>query len=221
MIELFDKGVTLQMEWLKRFLKPRQSNFIQLLIEQGEYAVLSVEALQAYFKKQSDKKSTKARQIEKEADEVQRILVHELQQTFVTPIDREDIFSLSRAIDNFIDYVYDTVEELEIFEIGASEAVSEIAVMLLEMANELRLALERLLDHPGVASEHARRVKSLENEVEKAYRRNLARLFQGPEDMHQVMDILKMREVLRHLSNAADQGDRAADIIMDIVVKWS
>jgi predicted phosphate transport protein (TIGR00153 family) len=209
------------MEWLKRFLKPRQSNFIQLLIEQGEYAVLSVEALQAYFKKQSDKKSAKARQIEKEADEVQRILVHELQQTFVTPIDREDIFSLSRAIDNFIDYVYDTVEELEIFEIGASEAVSEIAVMLLEMANELRLALERLLDHPGVASEHARRVKSLENEVEKAYRRNLARLFQGPEDIHQVMDILKMREVLRHLSNAADQGDRAADIIMDIVVKWS
>lgn len=221
MIELFDKGVTLQMEWLKRFLKPRQSNFIQLLIEQGEYAVLSVEALQAYFKKQSDKKSTKARQVEKEADEVQRILVHELQQTFVTPIDREDIFSLSRAIDNFIDYIYDTVEELEIFEIEASEAVSEIAVMLLEMANELRLALERLLDHPGVASEHARRVKSLENQVEKAYRRNLAELFQGPEDMHQVMDILKMREVLRHLSNAADQGDKAADIIMDIVVKWS
>ncbi|MCB9418540.1 MAG: DUF47 family protein [Ardenticatenaceae bacterium] len=209
------------MEWLKRFLKPKQSNFIQMLIEQGEYAVMSVEALQAYFRKQSDKKSTRARQVEKEADEVQRILVNELQQTFVTPIDREDIFSLSRAIDNFIDYVYDTVEELEIFEIGASEAVSDIAVMLLEMANELLLALQRLLDHPGVASEHARRMKALENEVENAYRHNLAKLFQGPENIHQVMDILKMREVLRHLSNAADQGDRAADIIMDIVVKWS
>ncbi|MEJ2747228.1 MAG: DUF47 family protein [Anaerolineae bacterium] len=209
------------MEWLKRFLKPRQSNFIQLLIEQGEYAVLSVEALQAYFKKQSDKKSTKARQVEKEADEVQRILVHELQKTFVTPIDREDIFSLSRSIDNFIDYVYDTVEELEIFEIEVSDAVSEIAILLLEMANELHMALQRLLDHPGVAAEHARRVKSLENEVENAYRYNLAELFQGPEDMHQVMEMLKMREVLRHLSNAADQGDMAADVIMDIVVKWS
>ena len=209
------------MEWLKRFLKPKQSNFIQMLIQQGEYAVLSVEALQAYFKKQSDKKSTKARQIEKDADEVQRILVHELQETFVTPIDREDIFALSRAIDNFIDYVYDTVEELEIFEIEVSDAVSEIAVFLLEMANELHLALHRLLDHPGVAAEHARRVKSLENEVENAYRRNLAALFQGPEDIHHVMDMLKTREVLRHLSNAADQGDMAADVIMDIVVKWS
>ncbi len=182
---------------------------------------MSVEALQAYFRKQSDKKSTKARQIEKEADEVQRILVHDLQQTFVTPIDREDIFSLSRAIDNFIDYVYDTVEELEIFEIEASEAVLEIAAMLLEMANELHLALQRLLDHPGVAAEHARRVKAVENQVEDAYRRNLAHLFQGPEDIQHVMDMLKMREVLRHLSNAADQGDKAADIIMDIVVKWS
>jgi hypothetical protein len=209
------------MEWLKRFLKPKQSNFIQLLIRQGEYAVLSVEALQAYFRKQSDKKSTKARQIEKDADEVQRILVHELQETFVTPIDREDIFALSRAIDNFIDYVYDTVEELEIFEIEVSEAVSEIAVFLLEMANELHLALHRLLDHPGVAAEHARRVKSLENEVENAYRRNLAELFQGPENIHHVMEMLKTREVLRHLSNAADQGDMAADVIMDIVVKWS
>jgi predicted phosphate transport protein (TIGR00153 family) len=209
------------MEWLKRFIKPKQSNFLQMLVKQGEYAIMSVEALQAYFKKQSDKKSTKARQIEKEADEVQRILVHELQQTFVTPIDREDIFSLSRSIDNFIDYVYDTVEELEIFEIEASEAVLEIAALLLEMANELHLALQRLLDHPGVAAEHARRVKAVENQVEDAYRRNLAHLFQGPEDIHHVMDMLKMREVLRHLSNAADQGDKAADIITDIVVKWS
>jgi predicted phosphate transport protein (TIGR00153 family) len=209
------------MEWLKRFLKPRQSNFIELLIQQSEYAVASVEALQAYFKKQSEKKSTRARQIEKDADEVRRILVHELLDTFVTPIDREDLFALSRALDNFVDYVYTTVEELEIFEMSASEEVLEFAELLLEMANELHLAIQRLLDHPGVATEHARRVKSLENQVEDAYRRRLAALFSGPEDVHHIMEMLKTREVLRHLSNAADQGDKAADIIMDIVVKWS
>ncbi len=209
------------MEWLKRFLKPRQSNFIELLIKQGEYTVASVEALQAYFKKQSEKKSTMARQIEKEADEVRRILVHELLDTFVTPIDREDLFALSRALDNFVDYIYTTVEELEIFDMEASDDILEISSFLLEMANELHLAMQRLLDHPGVATEHARRVKSLENQVEDAYRRKLAELFKGPEDVHHVMEMLKAREVLRHLSNAADQGDMAADIIMDIVVKWN
>ena len=211
----------MQMEWLMRFLKPKQNNFIQMLCEQGEYAVAVVEALQAYFKKQTDKKSIRARQLEKEADELQRIFVHDLLNTFVTPIDREDLFALMRALDNFIDYVYDTVEELEIFELEPSPAIINITTLLREMANELLLALQRLLDHPGVAAEHARRVKGLENQVENAYRHSLAELFNGPESLEQVLQILKMREVLRHLSNAADQGDIAANVIMDIVVKWS
>lgn len=209
------------MDWLKRFLKPRQDNFFDLLIRQGEYAIAIVEALQAYLRKQSDKKSVRARQVEKEADEIQRILVNDLMNTFVTPIDREDIFALARALDNFIDYIYDTVEELEIFALDTPEPVVDMGEVLHEMAVELHLALQRLIDHPGVAGEHARRVKALENRAEDVYRHSLANLFQGPEDVHQVMEILKTREVLRHLSNAADQGDIAADTIMDIVVKWS
>jgi len=209
------------MEWLKRFLKPRQSNFLQLLIEQGEYAIASADALQAFLKKPNEKKSQRARQVEQEADEVRRILVHELLDTFVTPIDREDLFALSRSLDNFVDYVYTTVEELEVFEMGGTDSVIEMATLLQEMAGELHMAMKRLMDHPGVATEHARRVKSIENEVEDVYRRQIAALFQGPEDVHHVMEMLKTREVLRHLSNAADQGDMAADVIMDIVVKWS
>lgn len=209
------------MEWLKRFIKPKQSNFLQLLIQQGKFTVVSVEALQAYLKKPNEKRTVQARQVEKDADEVYRILIHELEDSFVTPLDREDIFALGRALDNFIDYVYDTIEEMEIFELAPFTAVSDIATLLLEMAKELHLTMERLLDHPRVANEHARRVKKLENHVELAYRQSLAKLFHGPEDSEHIMHMLKCREVLRHLSNAADQGDKAADIVMDIGVKWS
>ena len=209
------------MEWFKRFIKPKQSNFLQLLIQQGEYTVVSVESLKAYLKKPNEKRSVQARQVEKDADEVHRILVHELEDSFVTPLDREDIFALSRALDNFIDYVYDTIEEMEIFDLEPFTAVSQIADLLLEMAKELHLTMERLLDHPRVANEHARRVKKLENAVEHAYRQSLAERFQGPEDTEHIMHMLKCREILRHLSNAADQGDKAADIVMDIGVKWS
>jgi len=210
-----------QLEWLKRFLKPRQSNFLQLLIQQADYAVASTEALHAFLKKPNEKKSTKAREMEKEADEVRRILIHELLDTFVTPIDREDIHALSRTLDNFIDYVYGTVEEIEILEVPVIPALLDISALLLEMAKELHLAMQRLLDYPGVAAEHAKRAKGLENQVEDVYRHTLADLFAGPEDIHHIMEMLKKREVLRHLSNAADQGDMAADVIMDIVVKWS
>ena len=209
------------MEWLKRFLKPKQDNFTIYLVQQGEMAVAITDALQSYLQKPVEKKQEKARRIEHEADEIQRILVHELLDTFVTPFDREDIFNLSRALDNFIDYVYDTVEELVIFEVENPVGVQEIADILSEMASELHLALQRLSDHPGVASEHARRAKGCENRVENVYRHTIAKLFNEPEDIHAVMVMLKNREVLRHLSNAADYGDRAADTILDIVVKWS
>ena len=209
------------MNWIKRFLNPPQTNFQELLIKQGEFAIASVEAMHDYLKKPGTKRSIQARKTEKEADEIQRILIHELEDTFVTPLDREDIFALSRAIDNFIDYVYDTVTELEIFERTPKKYMHDLTEILMEMANEIHLSMQRLVDHPGVANEHARRIKALENQIETVYRESLADLFKGPEDTAHIMEMLKAREVLRHMSNAGDQGDRAADIVLDIGIKWS
>jgi uncharacterized protein Yka (UPF0111/DUF47 family) len=63
--------------------------------------------------------------------------------------------------------------------------------------------------------------QSVENRVEQVYREALADLFHDPKDLDEVMDILKLREIYRHLSNAADRGDQAANVIGDIVVKWA
>ncbi|HEY5138964.1 MAG TPA: hypothetical protein VIJ25_06540, partial [Methylococcales bacterium] len=86
---------------------------------------------------------------------------------------------------------------------------------------ELLMAVDRLELHPGVANDHAQRAKSLENQVENIYREALADLFSGAEDIKHIMKMLKSREVYRHLSNAADQGDEAANVIADIVVKMT
>jgi len=80
-------------------------------------------------------------------------------------------------------------------------------------------AVDRLENHPRVATEHAQRAKALENRVEGVYREALADLFSGVEDIHHVVKMMKLREVYRHLSNAADRGDEAANVIADIVVK--
>jgi uncharacterized protein Yka (UPF0111/DUF47 family) len=81
------------------------------------------------------------------------------------------------------------------------------------------MAVDRLQEHPGVASEHASRAKAIENKVEEVYREALAELFSGGEDIKHIYKVLKQREVYRHLSNAADRGDEAANVIADIVVK--
>ncbi len=204
---------------LKEFFKPRPDKFVQLLIEQAEITLHGMDALESYMKKRSAKHAATVRQAEKDADEVRRILIDELNRTFVTPIDREDLFALSRAIDDVMDYADATVEEMEVLDVEPNDYLRRLVSLLQDAAEEIHLAMQRLKNNPGVASEHASRAKALENRVEQVYREAVADLFSGPEDIHHVMEMLKLRELYRHLSNCADRGDEAANVIHDIVVK--
>ena len=203
----------------REFFKPRKDKFVQLLIEQAEITLQGMDALESYMKKRSEKHAISVRQAEKDADEVRRILIDELNRTFVTPIDREDLFALSRAIDDVMDYAYATVGEMEVLDVEPNDYLRRLVSLLQDAAEEIHLAMLRLKENPGVAAEHASRAKALENRVEQVYREAVADLFSGPDDIQHVMEMLKLRELYRHLSNCADRGDAAANVIHDIVVK--
>ncbi|RLC93744.1 MAG: DUF47 domain-containing protein [Chloroflexi bacterium] len=209
------------MNWLQRFFKPQPNRFIQLLTQQSDYTVQGVEALLEYIKEPSEKHADAVTRLEKEADEVRRILIDELNHTFVTPIDREDIHALSRAIDDVLDYAYTTVGEMVILEVEPNNFLQRITSLLRDAAREIYMGVLRLSDHPGVAEDHAVRAKALENRVEAVYREALADLFHQPQDVEHIVHMLKMREIYRHLSNAADRGDEAANVLSDIVVKMT
>lgn len=204
-----------------RFFKKKQDNFLHLLTEQAEKTLQGTDLLHRYMQDPGKELSAQLTAKEKEADEVRRILIDELNRTFITPIDREDIHALSRDIDDMIDYAYSTVNEMEILKVKPTKYMMRITSLLHEAASEIHLAVQRLQHHPNVASEHAQRAKALENRVEAVYREALADLFSGPEDIQHIVRMLKIREVYRHLSNAADRGDEAADVISDIVVKMA
>ncbi|MGC9334376.1 MAG: DUF47 domain-containing protein [Anaerolineae bacterium] len=206
---------------IKEFFKPRKDQFVKLLVQQAETTLQGLNALEYYMKKRSDKHATAVMQAEKDADEIRRILIDDLNRTFVTPIDREDIFALSRAIDDVMDYAYTTVEEMQILDVEPNDYLRRLVSLLQDAAEEIHMAMLRLEEHPGVAAEHATRAKALENRVETVYREAVADLFSGPDDVHHVMEMLKLRELYRHLSNCADRGDEAANVIHDIVVKMT
>jgi len=209
------------MKRLRDFFKPRQNNFVRLLIEQAQCAVKGLEALLVYMQNGDETFAEVVRRTEKEADEVRRILIDELNRTFVTPMDREDIFALSRAIDDILDYAYSTVDEMQILHVTANTYMQRMVSLLRDAANEVHMAMLRIKDHPGVATEHAQRAKALENRVESVYREAIAALFEGPAEPQHIVEMLKLREIYRHLSNAADRGDEAANIISDVVVKMT
>jgi predicted phosphate transport protein (TIGR00153 family) len=204
---------------MRTIFKPKPDKFIGLLIDQAGVTLKGFDLLKEYMDTFSHETAEKLAKTEKEADEIRRILIDELNRTFVTPIDREDIFALSRAVDDMLDYAYSTADEMDILSVRPTEYMLRIASLLRDAAYEIHLAMQRLQRNPNVAIDHAQRAKALENRVESVYREALAKLFKGPEDVKHVVKMLKTREVYRHLSNAADRGDEAANIISDCVVK--
>jgi uncharacterized protein len=209
------------MNWWNKVFKPHNDCFLQLLTEQAEYAVKGLNSLQTYTGGGDGESALAVGKFEKEADEVRRVLIDELNRTFITPIDREDIFALSRAVDDILDYAYSTVDEMRVLQVQPNPYLHQMVSLLCEAANEVLMAMQQLKTHPHVASDHAVRAKALENRVEKVYREAIAALFQGTADSHHIVEMLKLRELYRHLSNAADRGDEAANIISDIVVKMT
>jgi len=201
------------------FFRRREEIFHKLIQQQASITLEALTLLVQYFESGASKLAEQLALKEKEADEIRRILIDELNRRFVTPFDREDIFALSRSIDDVVDYADSTVSEMVILNVKPTSYMLRIASLLKDAAYEIHQAVLRLQKHPGVAIDHAQRAKALENRVEQVYREAIASLFSGPEDVHHVVEMLKMREVYRHLSNAADRGDEAANIISDIVVK--
>lgn len=194
---------------------------MQHIKEQAQITLEGLDALKDYLATQNYAAAQLLDEKEKSADEVRRILIDDLNKTFITPFDRQDIFALSRTIDDVLDYANSTVSELEILKVTPTTYMQDIGSLLRDAAYELFMAVSSLEAHPAVANDHAQRAKALENRVEDVYREALADLFKGAEDLKHVIKMMKSREVYRHLSNAADRGDEAANVIANIVVKMT
>lgn len=198
------------------FFGAKKPDFFKLLFNQAAKTVEGIEALIAFLGALEPEHGQKVKAIENEADEIRRVLIEEINQTFVTPVDREDLFALSRAIDDVLDYANTTVYEFEVYQLKQADShVKHLVQILYGQAQELHQAIRTLDTYPRLANEHAVKAKKAENSMERAYREALGELFQGSDTVH----MLKMREIYRHLSNAADRGDEAANTIHSIVVK--
>ena len=110
--------------------KKKPNRFLELLARQAEYTVQGMEALKQYVINPDDTLAERVGQIETEADEVRRILIDELNQTFVTPFDREDIFALSLTIDDILDYADTTVDEMVLLKVSPNPFLERMVSLL-------------------------------------------------------------------------------------------
>lgn len=193
----------------------KRFDFVGLLAEQARMSEAGLELLCAYMRQPSTALTEALDETEKKADALRRALIEALNRTFVTPIDREDIFALSGALDDMVDYANSTVEEMTLFQAQTNARLQAMSEAIYEGARHITRGVEGLRDLPNNVSDHIIQAKKSENRVEHLYREGLAELFKTQD----VVSIIKLREIYRHLSNAADRADEAADILSDILVK--
>lgn len=201
------------MSFWKIFGPKRGVDFFELLRDQAEATLKGCGELTVYLDGQEDPEIID--RIEQEADDIRRIIIDELNQTFITPIDREDIFALSRAIDDVCDHARNTVKEMEAFDVESDEYLIRMAELLQKGSGHLVSAIRHLKKNPNVAVEYAVRAKRIENKMNDIFINALAQLFSAGD----VKSMLKYREIYRHFNRSADRVDDAANIISNIVVK--
>jgi predicted phosphate transport protein (TIGR00153 family) len=204
----------------KALTRSNDRRFVALLSQQADLTVRALQVLETFGPEATGNTELvdQLKKLEREGDAARRVLIDELLHTYATPFDREDLFALSRAIDDILDAANETAVELSMYRIGPPDGLKEMAKVLIEGARHISAAVGELLDHPGVAAEHAVRAKRSENRIDSLYHRAVGHLFDSKAEMSQ---ILKSREIYRHLKNSADRIDRAADEISVIVIKRS
>ncbi len=198
----------------------KPNRFISRLYHQSRIVVEGTQAFVDYMNAPTRQNARQVRDIERRADEVRRLLIVELNHTFVTPIDREDLFGLSRAIDDVLDYAYSTTNELDILEVHPNKYLRSMARLLHLSAQQILMAIKHLEHHPERVDVHVMRVKAIENRMDKLYTNALADLFKNPRDLADVVEMLKLREIYRHMYHAVGSAEQAANFINDIRVKF-
>ena len=197
------------------FKRKESLNFYGLLIQQAQVIRDAVEALCVFCETPTQENGDFVKVKEKEADTVRRELVDDINRTFITPIDRDDLYRLSSSIDDLADYAWTTVKEIRIYDIQPDAHLLEVARTLLKMADGLLVCVQNLEKNHAVVSTEATKVKKLENTLNVQFHKSIAELFEADD----IKKILKYREIYSHMNHAADKGDFSADILLDIVVK--
>lgn len=202
-------------------LTPRQTSFYGMFATSGENLVtgarLLKELLGADMSARKDI-AEKMRGAEHAGDEATHAIMRELNETFITPFDREDIYRLASSLDDVMDAMEAAVDLVVLYQIG--ELPPEVAdqVDVLERAAELTAeAMPRLRSMKDL-KEFWIELNRLENQADQVYRRLLARLFSGEYD---ALTVLKLKEVVDQLEAAADAFEHVANTVETIAVKES
>jgi predicted phosphate transport protein (TIGR00153 family) len=160
--------------------------------------------------------SKKIKHVEHECDELTHNVTTKLNKSFITPFDREDIYTLAVALDDVCDYIDAAARAVVMYNIHETDQyAAKLAIVLQKQADEIHAASD-LLEHGKGMGPHLLEIQRLENEADDIYFRAMAELFKNSPD---AVNLIKWKELYEILENATDRCESVGNIIESIVLK--
>ncbi len=201
-------------------LIPRDTKFFDMFAEIAnnvvEGAQVLADLLHNYDYEQMPAAVQKIKEIEHRGDEMTHRILIKLNQTFITPFDREDIHLLASSLDDVLDFVYSAADRLLTYKITQpSPSAKILAGIILKQAEEMKQAVSKLGKNRHLL-DHCVEVNRLENEADQVSRSAIGRLFDGDYDP---ITLIKLKELLEILEEASDKAEDVADVLETVVLK--
>jgi len=159
------------------------------------------------------------KQCEDRGDDLTHSIFDELNKTFITPFDREDIQELTSSLDDVLDWINACAKKIELYKINSLPINSiEISELLVEACRELRTSIGELsnLKHPQDIKKSCVRLNEIENQVDDLYYMSVSDLFENEKDP---IRLIKKDAILSTMETATDKAEDVSDVLKSIIVK--
>ena len=201
-------------------LIPKDTSFFQMFSEMSDNLVTGARTLVDLFASYRDVEKTidTVQQIERHGDELTHNVLTKLNQTFITPFDREDIHQLASSLDDVLDFINASGARLVMYRItDPPPAAGELSKIILLQSQELQKAVSLLQKQKnGDVLTHCVEINRLENEADQVSQRGITKLFDNEKDP---INLIKIKELLEFLERATDKAEDAANVLETVVLK--
>ena len=208
------------MSRLSQVFVPKDREFFDLFEQAVTNIVRAAELLDQMLRAYPERAEL-ARDIlvcEHEGDRITHDIIHRLNETFVTPIDREDIYELASALDDVVDFTEEVADYLGLYKVEAPmEQGQRLAQILLQASRQVAEAMPRMRSFKDI-SHYTIEIHRLENDGDRVTREAIASLFDNGIDP---MMVIRWKDIFERLEAAIDATERIANILEGIVIKNS
>jgi len=205
---------------------PRDVKFHSMLAEAAEIVNKSAELLHELFSSTDNEKIHELCRLikaeESKGDVVTRKIFKSLNETFITPFDREDITSLTDTLDDVVDIINRVAQKVMLFSPETlPQSTFEMAVVIKKAGAEIQAAVKELYNLKKSDKQiriHLKEIKSLEEEADRIYERGTSSLFRSG---IQTIELIKLKEIIQEMEKAANRMNGVGKILKTVVVKYS